>query len=576
MANKDLFGSAVSAKTPTATNAAGGSAYSFDAEQELAQVASTGCFNDTYYESGASQLDKIRVAADKVSPKYLAQVAVYSRQKGYMKDMPAALLAMLSKADPVLFQDAFDAVVDNGKMLRNFVQMIRSGAFGRKSLGSGPKRAVARYLNGVSPRKLLNDSVGNSPSLADCIKLSRPDPKNPEREALFGYLIGKSKDAQRMEALPSIVKHFEAFKGGTAAFGDTPPAVDFRLLSSLKMTPAQWGSLIATGGWHFVRMNLNTFQRNGVFEGEGAEERIALVAKKLADKDTIAKSKVFPYQLLAAFLNIEDTVPAAVKLALQEAVEVATQNVPTFGEGVYAMVDTSGSMSSNKITGNRPGAASKIRCIDVAALIASCVLRRNKLAHLVPFDTAVHIPGQSNHNHYGYGSASVNPEINPLDSIMTNATKLASFGGGGTECAVALQHVNAQNGKGNLVIYVSDNESWANDRGGYRGTGLMQEWTKFKARNPQAKLVCIDLIANSTTQAVGKDILNVGGFSDNVFEVISNFLNGSTPGAAPVDFVSQIKLVDVAAEATKVRTRLYGPGSDTPVDATLDSEPEAQ
>ncbi len=51
-----------------------------------------------------------------------------------MKDMPAALLLVLSKRDPALFRKVFDRVVDNGRVLRTLFQMIRSGQFGRKSL----------------------------------------------------------------------------------------------------------------------------------------------------------------------------------------------------------------------------------------------------------------------------------------------------------------------------------------------------------------------------------------------------------------------------------------------------------
>jgi 60 kDa SS-A/Ro ribonucleoprotein len=54
---------------------------------------------------------------------------------------------------------------------------------------------------------------------------------------------------------------------------------------------------------------------------------------------------------------------------------------------------------------------------------------------------------------------------------------------------------------------------------------MMTEWDKIKSRNPNAKLVCIDITPNTTTQAHDRDdVLNVGGFSDQVFEVISLFL----------------------------------------------------
>ncbi len=55
----------------------------------------------------------------------------------------------------------------------------------------------------------------------------------------------------------------------------------------------------------------------------------------------------------------------------------------------------------------------------------------------------------------------------------------------------------------------------------------MSEWVSFKARNPAAKLVCIDLQPYGSTQAPDRDdVLNVGGFSDQVFEVVAEFLKG--------------------------------------------------
>ena len=49
----------------------------------------------------------------------------------------------------------------------------------------------------------------------------------------------------------------------------------------------------------------------------------------------------------------------------------------------------------------------------------------------------------------------------------------------------------------------------------------------FRARNPRARLVLIDLQPSRTTQATERaDILNVGGFSDQVFEVLAEFAAG--------------------------------------------------
>jgi len=55
----------------------------------------------------------------------------------------------------------------------------------------------------------------------------------------------------------------------------------------------------------------------------------------------------------------------------------------------------------------------------------------------------------------------------------------------------------------------------------------MREWNRFRARNPEARLVLLDLQPSATTQVVDReDVLNVGGFSDQVFGVIADFAEG--------------------------------------------------
>jgi 60 kDa SS-A/Ro ribonucleoprotein len=129
MANKKLFQSATStnAVVPTNTvNNAGGAAYSLSAEASLAQYASMGTFTDTFYVQDDKQLDTLKTLVGQVRPEFLAKLAVYSRETAYMKDMSAYLLAVLMTKDLSLFKRVFNRVIDNGKMLRNFVQIVRS------------------------------------------------------------------------------------------------------------------------------------------------------------------------------------------------------------------------------------------------------------------------------------------------------------------------------------------------------------------------------------------------------------------------------------------------------------------
>jgi 60 kDa SS-A/Ro ribonucleoprotein len=144
MANKTLFASLGAKFLPRAdaVNQAGGRAYAYGPEAKLAQLAATGTLADGFYAGAEAQLADILDAASKVDAEFVAKAAVYARQSGAMKDMPALLTAVLTMSDPDLSVRVFKRVIDNGRMLRTFVQVMRSGQTGRTSLGSRPKRLV--------------------------------------------------------------------------------------------------------------------------------------------------------------------------------------------------------------------------------------------------------------------------------------------------------------------------------------------------------------------------------------------------------------------------------------------------
>jgi 60 kDa SS-A/Ro ribonucleoprotein len=532
MANKELFARATNVPATDAVNEAGGKAYNLTPEEALAQIAATGTFNKTYYGSPSDQLAAIRETADKCSPLFIAKCAIYARQKGGMKDMPAALAVMLSKADMALLDAVFDRVIDNGKQLRNFCQMILSGAFGRKGLASGPKRLVSRWLNTKSPQAILRAKVGSNPSLATIIKLAHPKPKDEMRQALFAWLLGR--DVEHSEHLPEIVKQLEAFRMGAS---DEVPNVDFRLLDGAKLTPKQWAAVAKVGGFRQTIKNFNTYLRQGVFGVSGMEQTIA---EKVRDEEQIRKSRVFPTEIMAAYVNSQDDVPFMVRDALQDAMEIATENVPEFGVETIVVVDVSGSMGS-PVTGYRKGATSKVRCVEAAALIAATVARRNPGTMILPVDTRVHST----------------KDINPRDAVLSIAARLARYGGGGTDLSAALRHLNKTKAKAGLILIVSDNESWVDSTCGYgwgyrSGTATMNEFRAFEKRNKGAKMVCLNLQPYTTTQAstVPQSILNLGGFTDALFTTVARFVKGSADMLAPADgkvsdWVADIEAIDV-------------------------------
>ncbi|MFG0286027.1 MAG: TROVE domain-containing protein [Phycisphaerales bacterium JB039] len=520
MASKTLFKSIRGRQAPAAgaINEAGGAAYAMSAEHQLAQYVATGCLNSTFYASAASQLDTMLRLCQRVEPEFLARTALYCRAEGHMKDAPALMCAVLSVLSPGLMAEVFDRVIDSPKMLRNFVQIMRSGVVARKSLGTLPKRLIRQWLDARSDEAIFFASVGNDPSLADIVKMVHPRPQTASRAALYGYLIGRDHDAS---ALPQIVKDYEVFKAGKAR---EVPNVPFQMLTSLPLGPGDWKQIARNGSWQMTRMNLNTFARHGVLEDEAM---VTLIANKLADPKLVERARVFPYQLLTAHVMASREMPRNILRSLEAALEIAVRNVPELPGRTVVCVDVSGSMHS-PVTGYRKGSTTAVRCVDVAALMAAAVLRRNVDADVMPFHDRV-----------------LDVRLNPRDTVMTNAEKLASMPGGGTNCSAPLAELNRRKSEVDTVIFVSDYESWIDtSSGSWRsGTETMRQWEQIRARCPKARLVCIDVQPQGSTQAPNRaDILNVGGFSDAVFDVVGQFASG---GLRPQHWVEVINAVSI-------------------------------
>lgn len=523
-------------KPATVKNRAGGFAYSMAARHGLVQLAVTNCFNNVYYAKAIEQLDQVRDLCTRVEPEFVAKTAIYARKHGYMKDMPAYMVAQLAAIDIELFKKVFPIVIDNGTMLKKMVHVVRSGVTGRKSLGSGIKNAIVKWITSKDGNRLFNESVGGDVTMADLIKMVHAKPTSDEQNALFGYLIGKE---YAEDKLPSSVQAFEKFKRG----GEVPERIPFQFISSAVLTREEdesdesykartqkwkrelWHQIAKDAPWHRTRMNLNNMLKYGVFDDD---KMIEEVAQRLKNPELISKARVFPYQLLTAFMNVRQEMPMGIKLALQEALEVAVSNVPTVEGNVMVAPDVSGSMRS-AVTGARGYATTSTQCIHVAGLVASVFLRNNKLTKVYPFSYVVK-----------------DVHLNPMDSVMTNAEKLARIGGGATNCSAPIRKLNEDKADVDLIVFVSDNQSWFDStsrRFGYDGPAMAEEWGRLQQRCPDAKLVCIDIQPYTDLQVESApNVLNIGGFSDRVFEVVNLFLEGELDSDHLVGEIEKIDL----------------------------------
>jgi 60 kDa SS-A/Ro ribonucleoprotein len=225
------------------------------------------------------------------------------------------------------------------------------------------------------------------------------------------------------------------------------------------------------------------------------------IAERLVEQFKSKNLKIFPYEIMVAYLNIDKAIPKVIRDALHKVMELATKNIPNLGDKkIRIFPDVSGSMSW-RIT-NKNGIVSSTRFVDVAALFACAMLRVNPQAQVIPFEGEV-----------------VEIKLDPNASIMDNAAVLSKIGGGGTRCSAPLEYLNNKNDMADLCCFISDNESWMDAENSRKYI--------VQARND-------------------RDTVNIGGFSDNVFDILHSFLFDRND---PDHWIKRIEAVSLEALA---------------------------
>lgn len=470
----------------------------------LARYAMSGVFRGTFDSRDDDQLARASALAGDVPAELVAKTAILARRRGHGADVPAILLAHLAARDVDVMRRAFPRVIDDGRTLRTFVQVVRSGVTGRRSFGSAPKRALRAWFASRTPDAIFRQSTGRSPSMSDVIKMVRPPPRNEQgeadavREALYGYLLGKNIDRAR---LPALARSYDDWKRGEGPVPDVP----FEMITTGPLRGEHWRELALRLSVTQLRASLGALLRHGVLDDGKMAERIAA---RLSDRDENLRSAATPFAHLVTIRHLDPAMPPVVVDAVAQGLEHAMDRVPGLAGRVVLCRDVSGSMEA-PLTGHRGSATSRVRCIDVAALVSAAVRRRSPGATVVPFS------------------------------------------GGGSSCVTPLRWLNARDEAPDVVVFVSDNQSWSEYRrsagssSSTRGTVMAEEWERLRVRNPKARLVLVDLSPRPPSQPLTSgrdDVLHVGGFSDAAFDVIATFARGGLAGAPWLDEIEAITL----------------------------------
>jgi hypothetical protein len=433
----------------------GGPAYTRDVKGELFLLAVSNMVGtDTFYEAAPERDERYRDllhAAVAEDPGWVAQFVPWLRGTANMRSASVVAAIEYVRADGPDGRRVVDSALLRADEPAEALAYFTS-RYGR-ALPQPVKRGVAdaaRRLYGERSA-LKYDGRSRAWRMADVLELTHVKPRDEAQSALFRYLLDRRHDRADVvvpACLPMLRANAELQalpSGGRRALVEAAaadPAVALRLTAAGMtwealsgwvggpMDKAAWRAALPSMGYMARLRNLRNFD-----EAELDDDVAAGVAATLCDPAEVARSRQFPYRFLAAYLAAPSLRWA---YPLEQALELATGNIPAFPGRTLVLVDTSASMSQRAFSRQ-----SSMTPVQAAALFGVVLAKRGSAVDLYGFADGVFA-------HTVHRSASV------LSEVERFADRVGEVGHG-TRIAEA---VRAAYRRHDRVVIVSDMQTF--------------------------------------------------------------------------------------------------------------------
>ena len=494
------------------TNYEGAKAYAMTPELELYSAVVTASLSDTFYEKEDERVERIAQLISKVSPAFVAQLAVYTRTEMHLRSIPMLLLVELAKVhngDSLVARAVEKTVLRADEIMELLMcyQWRNPSGDERKKLGklsrqiqNGLQRAFNRF-DEYQFAKYNRDNL--EVKLRDALFLVHPKAKDEQQQAIFDKIVNRQLEVPY------------TWETELSALGQQKFESEAQKQEAFRK---KWEELINSG-----KLGYMAFMRNlrNLLQAEVSLPEMQKVASRLSDAGQVAGSKQLPFRYLSAYREIEkvdSTHTTMLMNALETAVKHSACNIEGFDENTRVLLasDVSGSMWSPV------SRKSTVRNYDIGILLS--MLLRNRCKQVVA-------------GIFGNEWSVVNM---PNDNILMATRQLERLGnsvGYSTNGYKVIDWLIAQGKIMDKVMMFTDLQMW--DSTG-RSRELEAAWKKYKQMAPQAKLYLFDLVGYGQTplRLAEPDVYLIAGWSDRVFDVLSAIDRGE-------DALSVIKKIEV-------------------------------
>ena len=526
---------------PMKKNFMGEDAYVLSDKEALTSMVMTTFLSDAYYVNQNQMTDNIIELAQKCGSEFTAKLALYARTKGNLRSVSHLLASLVCKdsTHPSWLKSFYEHVVlrpdDISEIMSCYAKLNGFDLKHIRKIPNAMKKGFSYVLSNMSPYQIDKYKMnGKALSLVDIVNLLHPIPSDMNREAYRRLMNGESLDGT-YDA--KILEKEMAASGQNAA-------------NEQELVLAKHDAIKSVLEKGMPIMNLLRNLRNIILY---APDMVDEAVRQLVNRDKILNSRLLPFRFMSAYdvvgkIELSDyesdgeseseimfesdkhgmsrsrlaSIRAKVMNALEEAMSIACENVPDLEGNCAILIDHSGSVRGGWGGGSSTVSPwSSVRTAHIGNLFGSIMAFRQKDVYIGMFGDRLISPNMDrnmgllefNQKSYGLGEKCGGATENGLYEFLKNVIR-------------EKKHID------NFIVF-SDMEIGDGGRAGWDDTSssdihFKDLFREFRKINPKCLTVCCNIRGQSGTSVFNPNLnlLNISGWSNNIFDVISMFKEG--------------------------------------------------
>ncbi|MBD2700582.1 TROVE domain-containing protein [Spirosoma sp. BT702] len=485
-------------------NHEGAKAYTLTPEVELYAAVVTTMLSDTFYEKADDRLIRIQALIGKVDPVFVAKLAIYVRERMYLRSAPVMLLGELAKVHngDGLVGKAVGRTIqrpDEITELLAYYQLTnqRTGAKKLNRISKQLQRGLSTAFNKFDEYQFAKYNRNAAVKLRDALFLVHPKAKDENQQAIFNKMVTGTLETPY------------TWETELSALGQMP----FEDVTAKEAAiRTKWEELIDSGrlGYMAILRNLRNMLEAGI---SGAH--VEKICTLLASDKAVQKAKQLPFRFLSAYRELKELpfghVPILID-ALENAVSASVANLRGFDADTNVVIacDVSGSMQ--KPVSPR----SKVLLYDIGLLLG--MLLQSKCRNVVS----------------GMFGDRWQTVTLPSRSVLANVDEFYRREGEvgySTNGYLVIDDLIRRRHKADKVMLFTDTQLW-NSYAAHENSAvnISAKWLQYKTLFPDARLYLFDLAGyGNTPLCVEKDdVYLIAGWSDKLFDVLQALEEGQT------------------------------------------------